>query len=619
MRSIIPKHLLIIVLSIAPIQTAFGSQATINPEQRESLNLDGRWNAIVDPYDTGYYDRRGQPYDAVETPVSPTARTGFYADRTPATKNDLLEYGFDRSPMLTVPRDWNTQDPRLLLYEGAIWYRRLFSFAAKEGNRVFLHVGAANYESEMYLNAHKMGEHIGGFTPYDIEVTGRIKIGDNSLVIRVNNRRLREGVPTLDTDWWNFGGLTRDVYLYETPKAYLSNYNVQLSREDPSRIEVSAEVAGGAAGDPVSFEIPELNVRASARADSSGHVSLEVSAPASLVKWCPENPKLYRVCLGAGPDQVSEQIGFRTIQVKGSDILLNGKPVFLRGVCIHEENPVRGGRAYSREDARLLLGWARELNCNFVRLAHYPHSEHMAQVADELGIMVWEEIPVYWSIAWENPQTLENARNQLDELITRDHNRASVIVWSVANETPVIPARTEFLRRLVDEARARDGTRLVSAAMELRAARENRHLKVVDDPFGAYTDILSFNEYVGWYDSNNDDIPMTQWSLKYAKPVVISETGAEGLQGFHADAETRFAEEYQAEFFRRTIPMLRKIDQLRGICPWILADFRSPKRLLPNVQDGWNRKGLVGDNGVKKEAFHVVASLYQEIKNEANR
>jgi beta-glucuronidase len=317
-------------------------------------------------------------------------------------------------------------------------------------------------------------------------------------------------------------------------------------------------------------------------------------------------------------DEVTEKIGFRTIEVKGRDILLNGQPIFLRGICLHEENPMRGGRAYSREDAQLLLGWAKELNCNFLRLAHYPHNENMAQLADELGLLLWEEIPVYWTIQWENPATLQNARQQLNDLIVRDHNRASVIIWSVANETPPGDARTNFLRQLVTDARTLDGSRLVSAAMEVRTAPDNPHRKIVDDPLGEYTDILSFNEYVGWYDGTPESIPLVEWSLKYDKPVVITEFGADALQGFHADNLTRFSEEYQANVYRKTVPMLRQIPQLRGMSPWILCDFRSPRRLLPNVQDGWNRKGLIGENGVKKEAFSVLAGYYAEIRDQGD-
>ena len=273
---------------------------------------------------------------------------------------------------------------------------------------------------------------------------------------------------------------------------------------------------------------------------------------------------------------------------------------------------MRGGRAYSEEDARLLLGWAKELGCNFVRLAHYPHNEHMARVADELGLMLWEETPVYWTIAWTNPDTLANATNQLTELITRDRNRASVIVWSVANETPVSEPRTRFLRSLVDTARGLDATRLVSAAMEVHVDPADNDHRIVDDPFGAYTDLLSFNQYIGWYDGLPEKLDKIRWTFAYDKPVMISEFGADALQGMHGDALTRFSEEYQQDLYRRTLAMLAKIPQWRGTTPWILVDFRSPRRPLPVIQDGWNRKGLIGENGTRKQAFFVLRDFYQK-------
>jgi beta-glucuronidase len=224
--------------------------------------------------------------------------------------------------------------------------------------------------------------------------------------------------------------------------------------------------------------------------------------------------------------------------------------------------------------------------------------------------MLWEEIPVYWTIQWENPATLQNAQAQLTDLIVRDRNRASVIVWSVANETPVSEARTRFLKSLVDTARALDNTRLVSAAMEIHIDPADANHRIVDDPFGASTDLLSFNQYVGWYDGLPDKLPLVRWTLGYEKPVVISEFGADAKQGFHADRLTRFSEEYQADLYRQTLAMLGKIPQWRGTTPWILCDFRSPRRPLPNVQDGWNRKGLIGANGIKKEAFSVLKAFY---------
>ena len=589
---------------------AFGSEshALQNALSRPGMTLSGKWHVIVDPYENGYYDYRREPFDAASPP-----RGGYFLDRKPADRSDLVEYDFDTSPTLMVPGDWNSQEDRLFYYEGTVWYRRKFDYApASSDRRVFVHFGAANYQADVYLNGRKLGRHVGGFTPFAFEVTGLLQPQGNSLVVKVDNARHADAVPTVNTDWWNYGGLTRDVTIVETPAAFIRDYQVQLAKEGPRRIAARVQFDGAKVPVKVTISIPEANLTVSAMSDAVGVATFDVDAR-KLALWSPENPKLYQVSLVAGDDRVEDRIGFRSIAVRGTDILLNGRPVFLRGISLHEENPLRGGRATSVEDARLLLGWAKELGCNFVRLAHYPHNEHMARVADEMGLMLWEEVPVYWTIQWDNPETLANAKTQLTELIARDRNRASVVVWSVANETPVSEPRTRFLKALLDTARSLDATRLVSAAMEVHADPADADHRIVDDPFGAYTDLLSFNQYVGWYDGLPDKLARIRWSFGYQKPVIISEFGADALQGLHADRLTRFSEEYQEDLYRKTIAMLERIPQWRGTTPWILADFRSPRRPLPHVQDGWNRKGLIGENGAKKKAFFVLQDFYKRV------
>jgi beta-glucuronidase len=584
------------------------SEPMLNAFARDGINLDGKWHVIVDPYENGYYNYRHEPYDA-----SPKPTGGYFLDRQATDKSELLEYNFDTSPEINVPGDWNSQDEHLYYYEGTVWYRRRFDYRASgPDRRLFLYFGAANYQADVYLNGRKLGLHVGGFTPFEFEVTGMVKPAGNSLVLRVTNQRRLEAVPTVNTDWWNYGGLTRDVRLVEAPSTFIRDYRAYLKRGTRDTIVASVQLDGTNPRQRIEVSIPEAKIAAEIETDDSGRGSIEVPCP-GLGLWSPAHPRLYSVAFSGSTDRISDRIGFRTIEVRGTDILLNGKPIFLRGVCLHEENPLRGARAYSLEDARLLLGWAKELGCNFVRLAHYPHNEHEARVADEIGLMLWEEIPVYWTIQWDNPDTLRNAQSQLTDLIMRDRSRASVIVWSVANETPISEARTRFLKSLVDTARSLDDSRLVSAAMEIRADPADNNHKIVDDPFGAYTDLLSFNEYIGWYDGLPDRLPKITWSFAYNKPVVISEFGADALQGLHGDALTRFSEEYQANFYRETLAMLQKMSQWRGATPWILCDFRSPRRPLPGVQDGWNRKGLIGSNGKRKEAFHVLQAFYEKL------
>ena len=588
------------------IVSARGETVIADVFARQPTSLNGQWHAIVDPYDTGYFDYRRKPYDAA-TNIS----GGFSLDHLATNKSELVEYNFNTSPTLNVPGDWNSQDDKLFYYEGSVWYRTKFDAPkSAPGHRLFVYFGAANYEADVYLNGKKLGKHIGGFTPFAYEITARAKPTDNFLVVRVNNCRHADGVPTVNTDWWNYGGLTREVLLVETPAVFISNFRAYLKPDTTNTIEIRVQLDGPNREQTVSVALPALKLTAEADTDQNGSAQFELPA-ADLPLWSPDHPVMHELIISSGSDVLKDRVGFRTITTSGTNILLNGKPVFLRGISMHEENSVRGGRAWSEADATLLLGWAKELGCNFVRLAHYPHNEHMARLADELGILCWEEIPVYWTIQWTNADTLANAKRQLADLIARDQNRASVIVWSVANETPVSDARTKFLKSLVDEARALDGTRLISAAMEVRTETNQPLHKIVDDPFGEYTDLCSFNEYTGWYDGLPEKIGQIDWSIKYSKPVFISEFGADAKQGFHADALTRFSEEYQADVYQRTLPMLEKIPGFSGCTPWILCDFRSPRRLLPGIQDGWNLKGLMSRTGDKKLAFDVLKNYYE--------
>src|SRR5436190_4852057 len=569
-----------------------------NTEGRTTISLDGQWRTIIDPYESGYYDYRYQP-----------SANGYFKDAKPKSKSDLIEYDFDTSASLKVPGDWNTQDDHLLFYEGTIWYKKAFDYQRKDNTRLFVYFGAANYIADVYLNGQKLGRHEGGFTPFNFEITNLVRAANNSLIVKVDNKRRRDAVPTLITDWWNYGGLTRQVKLIEAPTTFVQDYLIQLQKGSQDRIAGWVKVSGNKLVQTITIRIPEARISKSFTTDANGFA--QISFAAGLTLWSPANPKLYQVVIETETDRLQDEIGFRSIETKGTEILLNGKPIFLRGVCIHEEAPFRGGRAYSREDALTLLNWAKELGANFVRLAHYPHNEFMLREADRMGIMVWSEIPVYWTILWENPSTLDNARNQLTEMIARDKNRAAVIIWSMANETPLSDARLSFLKELIEHARALDPDRLISAAMERHYADE--HTQVIDDPLGEYLDVLGCNEYVGWYDGLPEKADGLEWKTRYQKPLVMSEFGGDALYGHHGDALTRWTEEYQENLYQHQLNMLKRISFLRGTAPWILMDFRSPRRPLPYIQDFRNRKGLISDRGERKKAFYVMQRYYREI------
>ena len=599
------KTILLVALLCVFVPIVQGQQLGViqNTAGRKAVSLDGPWQTIVDPYESGFYDYRYQP-----------SANGYFKNAKPRDKSELIEYDFDKSGTLKVPGDWNTQSDQLFFYEGTVWYKKSFDYQLRGDARLFVYFGAANYVCEVYLNGEKIGRHEGGFTPFNFEITRLVRPTGNFLVVKVDNKRRRDAVPTLMTDWWNYGGLTRQVTLIETPATFVHDYFIQLQKGTSDRVRGWVRLNGSRLRQRVTVRIPEIRVSRSFTADENGFVAIDFQADLTL--WSPDNPKLYDVVVETETDRVPDQIGFRSIETRGTEILLNGRPIFLRGISMHEEAPVRGGRAYSREDASTLLGWAKDLGANFVRLAHYPHNELTIREADRVGILLWSEIPVYWTILWDNPATLENARTQLSEMIARDKNRAAVVIWSVANETPLSDARLSFLKNLISHARSLDDGRLVSAAMERHYL--NPTTQMIDDPLGEFLDVLGCNEYVGWYDGLPDKADRLEWKSKYDKPLIMSEFGADALYGNHGDALARWTEEYQESLYQHQLVMLRKIPFLRGTSPWILMDFRSPRRPLPGIQDYWNRKGLISNRGEKKKAFYVMQRWYRELREKGN-
>ena len=582
-----------------------------NSYLRKGMSLNGRWHYIVDVYETGYFNYRMEPHDGSENPGS----SAYFLNKKPKNKTDRVEYDFDTAPTMLVPGDWNSQKEKLFYYEGTVWYKKSFNIEYfNSSKRYYIHFGAVNYRADVYLNGEKLGVHVGGFTSFNFEMTHLLKEKDNFLIIKVDNKRAADEVPTLSTDWWNYGGITRDVTVYELGNTFIEDYKIQLDKSNNKYVTGYVQLNGSTkASKRVTIEIPELKLQKQVTTDTNGYA--KVSFPIKKVTyWSDKNPKLYEVKISTVEDQVVDNIGFRTIETKGTNILLNGKKVFLKGISIHEENVIRGGRAWSIEDARVLLGWAKELGCNYVRLAHYPHNENMIRLADQMGILVWEEIPVYWTIQWTNPETYKKAETQLKELIHRDKNRASAIIWSMANETPTSNERLVFLTNLAKTARKLDDTRLISAALEDHGRKDNKNIMIVEDEFAQVVDILSFNQYYGWYGGTVENIKNIRWEIDINKPVIISEFGAGALQGYHADKMTRWSEEFQELLYEETLPTLAKIPGISGMTPWTLVDFRSPRRMLIPYQNGWNRKGLISETGNKKKAFYTLQKFYKNVK-----
>jgi beta-glucuronidase len=405
-----------------------------------------------------------------------------------------VEYAFDGAPTLRVPGDFNTQLPELFYVEGTVWYKKTFTAKRVRGKRLFLHFGAVNYKADVYLNGKLLGSHEGGFTPFQFEITGDVQDGPNALIVKANNQRQKDGLPALGYDWFNYGGITRDVHLVETPATFIEDYSVQLQKHSPTLVSGWVKLNGVEVAQVVRIRIPELKVAYTTQAGKDGLAEVRFSARPRL--WSPKDPKLYEVIIQSETDTVREHIGFRNIEVQGTRILLNGEPLFVKGVNIHEERPLGGGKAWSEADAVTLLSWAKELGCNLVRLAHYPHNEYMVRLAEKMGLMVWDELPVYQHIEFAAPMVPAKMERMLNEMVRRDRNRCGVVIWSLSNETyATTPKRTESLITLSQQCRRLDSTRLVVSVIN-NQGYDNHTLNVWDTLYRHF-DVLAVNEYLG--------------------------------------------------------------------------------------------------------------------------
>ena len=565
--------------------------AMTNIAGRKQVSLNGKWDAIIDLYSYGKLSR-------------------VYENKIPETNTQFKEYSFGNGLRLDVPGDWNSQSPELKYYESTVWYKRDFECEKLSDKRYFIHFGAVNYLATIYLNGEKIGQHEGGFTPFQFEITDKVKQGKNFVVVEVNSARKTDNIPGLIYDWWNYGGITHDVSLVETPMVYIHDYTVQLSKKNEAKVLVKVQLSGELKLQNVKVEIPELSIKQQITTDLTGIGDVEFSA--KPMRWSPESPKLYKVIISTNVEKIEEKIGFRTVEVRGSDILLNGKKVFLAGINVHDEISQRQGRAYSSGDATYLLNEAKKIGCNFVRLTHYPASEIMVKMAEEMGIMLWEEIPIWQNIEFKNPKVKLLGEQMLREMIARDKNRCAITLWSIANETKPSPERNEMLSGYIRLCRSLDDSRLITIAFDNTNYDTTSQSLKISDSLIDLVDVISINKYFGWYTPWPVAPKSIKWEVCLDKPLIYSEFGCEALYGQSGsvDVASSWSEDYQEKLYKDHIDMFEGITNLCGVSPWVMVDFRSPYRLHQRNQQEWNRKGIISDKGLYKKAWFVMHDYY---------
>ena len=619
-------------------------------DSRQITTLNGEWSYIVDPMNNGL-------------PES-SFFGGFPKNKTQKTGMELIEYNFDTAAKIQIPGAWNAIDKKLFFYRGPVWLYKKFNYQPKKEAITHLYIEGSNFTTKIFINGSIIGEFEGGYVPFNFDISKHLKNGENILLVQTDNTLNQSSVPTQKTDWWPWGGIVGDVYIVETPKKFIQNAYLQLNPENFSEALFKLEMNQGLSGQRIVLEIPELQFKDEFITNTAGFIRESIIIAPRL--WSPTDPKLYKVIISSDQETISDEMGFRSIKVEGQNIYLNNSEIQFKGIAMHSEPIGIPGPAFSKEHFQDLLLMAKDLNINFIRAAHYPYTRHLAKVADRLGLMLWEEVPVYWNIDWDNSETLNIAINQIKRLVQRDQNRASVVVWSVANETPLSSSRMKFLNTLLSEIETIDSTRLTTAALLSGSEEQFKALVLVlalqgvksqwvnpqekaifqfildqanipidselnfsisiDDPLGESVDLISYNEYFGWYYVTffTDQMMIPEGTLRklmfevlpnikinsvFNKPIHISEFGAGAKYGNHSNKI--WSEEYQARLYRHQLEMLSNNPQIKGISPWVFKDFRAMLRPLPGIQDFYNRKGLIDENGNKKAAFDVLADFYE--------
>jgi beta-glucuronidase len=583
---------LLFITCITALVNALQAQSAMNNIYgRKIISLNGEWKCIPDPAGAGEWRQ-------------------LWLEKKPQKKTDFVEFSFDEGPSLKVPGDFNTQMPELTYFEGTVWYKKIFEYKQIQNSRIFLHFGAVNYTANIYLNGKLLGSHEGGFTPFMFEITNEVINGSNTIIVKANSERRKDGLPGIGYDWFNYGGITRDVHLIQTGANFIEDYFIHLKKNSLKEISGWVNLNRSESAADIRIEIPGLKINYITKTNSNGYAVISIPARPEL--WSPENPVLYEIVITSDTDTVREMIGFRTIEAQGTRLLLNGKPVFLKGVNIHEERPFSPARACSEADALVLLTWAKELGCNLVRLAHYPHNEYIVRMAEKMGLMVWDELPVYQHVQFSAPGFTEKMDLMMREMMRRDRNRCGVIIWSLSNETYTdTPDRTKVLVEMTKRCRSIDSTRLITSVLSNQHYENNTFH--VWDTLCKHLDIVSINEYLGWYVPWQGDPSAVKWKMVVDKPLIISEFGGEAKFNSNfgpKDEANSWSEEYQEQIYINQVKMFRITPALVGVCPWIMVDYRSPVRMHPVYQGGFNRKGLISEYGEKKKSWQIIKDYY---------
>lgn len=519
---------------------------------------------------------------------------------------------------IEIPNSFNTLKG-YEIYEGIFWH--FFKFGVNETllseTSIFrLKFKGSNYNTKVWLNGKYLGENNGGFVPFHFNFE-KIKQKSNFLVVRTENLRKKDRVPAISFDWLNWGGIYRDINLLFLNENRIKDIVIttKLISKEKSRIDISYKIIGklsiywqilDSTQNKVLFK-GKLSIHS-----GSGSFNFIFENPEL---WDPENPYLYYLKIfdkNTNEKIYETSFGIREIEVKGRYIYLNKNKILLKGASLHEEL-MPFGRTIPYKERERDIKSMKSLGFNALRTAHYSHDEMLIEIADKEGILILEEIPVYWACNFKSQETFRTAAKMMRSLIKRDINHPSVIWWSVGNEIPIErPEVSKFIKRLMNWVRLYDNTRIVTYVS----------MKLFTDLTRRYADVATINFYFGWYIGSTRLISLMLDVMRtptFNKPWIYTEFGAGAKYGFHDswNNQTKFSEEKQLHVIDYSIRTFNAKDYIAGWFIWIYRDFRSFLR-QNEFQEGYNRKGIVSEKNEKKLISYRIPQILNKKRNLMN-
>jgi len=505
-----------------------------------SISLNGKWKAKPDINNQGI------------------VKKWYISDNYNPNDSEFLD--------IEIPNSFNTLDG-FEVYEGYFWHFYEFDVPKENTGKdttYKLQFEGCNYNSKVWLNGKYLGEHNGGFTPFHFYFKGFLKDTQNLLVVRTDNIRKKDRIPAISFDWFNWGGIYRNVNLQIIPENYVKDVVIKTTLESrvQSFIDISFNVSG-----VLSLRWKILNTNKTDILFEGEMIKISGKAGFNFTfknpqLWSPNNPYLYHLeILSRDTDEMlyETKFGIREIEINGTSIYLNKKRLFMYGVSLHEEL-MPYGRTIPYEERAKDIRSMKSLGFNALRTAHYSHDEALIEIADEEGMLILQEIPVYWACNFKSNKTFKAAAKMMRALIKRDINHPSVIWWSVGNEIPIErPEVSKFMKRLMEWTRMHDDTRIVTYVS----------MKLFTDLTRRCADVATINFYFGWYVGSPRMISFMLDVMRtpaFNKPWIYTEFGAGAKYGFHADWEkqVKFSEERQLNVLDYSIRTFNAKDYIAG-------------------------------------------------------